>query len=328
MRPYTHINHVERTLINNMHFRAISKTEIARNLNKHCSSIYREIYRNKTRAYHDKEAQELSESRRSKRFRKHDTNGSLRLIVCTLLIDKNLPEVILFYLKNMFPNDRTMHISHESIYSWIYEQKEDKGKFRFTKYLFTHRKKRQKMANIFKNKAIDTTKKNIRERPKEAEDRTEAGHIEGDIIVSARNDAYVLTLVDKRNVHIWGTPLPIKDANTVTCAVSEALSNLPDGYVKTITFDNGTEFSMHKEIEDALGCKVYFADPYCSWQRGLNEHINGRRRQYLPKKKSFAFLTDNEFDYFLNAINNRPRKSRGWKSPTELIAYDLVALDP
>jgi IS30 family transposase len=119
MRPYTHINYAERSVIKNMYFRAISKTGIAWNLNRHRSSIYREIYRNKTKAYHDKEAQELSESRRSKRFRKLDTNGILRLIVCTLLIDKNSPEVISFYLKKMFPDDRTMHISHESIHKLL-----------------------------------------------------------------------------------------------------------------------------------------------------------------------------------------------------------------
>jgi IS30 family transposase len=323
MRPYTHINYVERSVIKNMYFGINSKTEIARSLNRHRSSIYREISRNKTKAYHDKEAQELSENRRSKRSRKLETNGVLRLIVCTLLCDKNSPEVISFYLKNMFPDDSRMHISHESIYKWIYEQKGDNGKQLLIEHLFTHRKYRQKRGNINKNRARDTTKKNIRERPKEAEDRSEAGHIEGDLIVSAGNDAYVLTLVDRKNVHVWGTPLPSKDANTVARAVSEALSELPKGYLKTITFDNGTEFSLHKEIEEALECKVYFADPYCSWQRGLNEHINGRIRHYLPKKKSFAYLTDDKFNYILNAINNRPRKSRGWKSSCELLFNDL-----
>lgn len=327
MRPYTQINYVERAVIKNMYFGDKSKREIARSLNRHRSTIYREISRNKTKSYHDKEAQELCESRRNKRFRKLDANGILQLIVCTLLFEKNSPEVISFYLKDMFPDDSRMHISHESIYAWIYEQKDNKGKHKFIEYLFTHRKKRQNRGKITKNRAKDTTKKNIRERPKEAEERSEAGHIEGDLIVSAGNDAYVLTLVDRKNVYVWGTPLPSKDANTVARAVSEALCELPKGYLKSITFDNGTEFSMHKEIEEALECKVYFADPYCSWQRGLNEHINGRIRHYLPKKKSFAYLTDDELNYILNAINNRPRKSRGWKSSFELFLNDSVALD-
>jgi transposase, IS30 family len=323
MRPYTHINSAERAVIKNMYYSNISKSEIGLHLNRHRSSIYREIERNKTRAYHDKEAQELSEKRRNKRFRKLDKDGRLRLLVCTLLIEKNSPEVISFYLRSNFPDDPTMHISHESIYKWLYEQRDQEGKLRFAEYLFTKRKNRQNRANIYKKRAKDTTKKNIRERPKEADDRTEPGHLEGDLIVSAGNDAYILTLVDRKNAHIWGIPVPSKDSDTVVRAVSEALSDLPNDYVKTITFDNGTEFSMHKEIEEALACKVFFADPYCFWQRGLNEHINGRIRHYLPKKKSFASLTDNEFNNILFAINNRPRKSFGWKSSFEILLCDL-----
>lgn len=323
MRPYTHINFIERRVIKNMFFSEASKSTVAKYLNRHRSSLYREISRNKTKAYHAKEAQELAERRRNRYHRKLDTNGELRLIVCTLLMEKNSPEVISFYMKNIFPEDKRMHISHESIYAWLYEQKEVTGNLKFIEYLFTKRKKRQKRTNIYKNRVKDITKKNIRERPKEALERNKAGHLEGDLIVSAGNDAYVLTLVDRKNVHVWGIPLPSKDANTVARAVSEALSDLPDNYVKTITFDNGTEFSMHKEIEEALNCKVFFADPYCAYQRGLNEHINGRIRHYLPKKKSFAYLTDDLFNNILYAINNRPRKSLEWKSPYELLLNDL-----
>ena len=323
MRPYTQINRTERHVIKNMLYSSKTKADIAKILNRHRSTIVREISRNKTRAYHDIEAQGLSENRRRKKLRKLDTNGVLRLLVCTMLIDRNSPEVISYYLKNMFTDDPAMNISHESIYMWIYEQKDNNGKLLFADYLFTHRKKRQNRSNIYKKRAIDTSKKNIRERPKEANDRKEPGHLEGDLIESAGKDSYVLTLVDRKNIYIWGTPLPSKDANTVTRAITEVLSDLPDNYVKSITFDNGTEFSMHKEIEKAIGCEVYFADPYCSWQRGLNEHINGRIRHYLPKKKSFAYLTDYDFDTILYAINNKPRKSKGWKSPAELLNHHL-----
>ena len=129
--------------------------------------------------------------------------------------------------------------------------------------------------------------------------------------------------IDRKNKNIWGVSIPSKDADTVTRAITETLGELPNDYIKTITFDNGTEFSMHKEIENALSCKVYFADPYCSWQRGLNEHINARIRQYLPKKKSFANLTDDQFDSILYAINNRPRKILGWKSSYEVFLNDI-----
>lgn len=326
MRPYRQINKAERHVIKNMLYGSKTKAYIAQNLNRHRSTICREINRNKTKAYHDTEAQELSEKRHRKTLRKLDTNGRLRLLVCTMLMDRNSPEIISYYLKSMFPDDPNMNISHESIYIWIYEQKDNTGKLIFSEYLFTHRKKRQNRSNIYKKRALDSTKKNIRERPEEANKRNEPGHLEGDLIESAGKDSYILTLVDRKNIYIWGIPLPSKDANTVTRGITEVLSDLPDDYLKSITFDNGTEFSMHKEIEEALDCKVYFADPYCSWQRGLNEHINGRIRHYLPKKKSFAHITDYDFDNILYAINNRPRKSMEWMSSEELFLKDIVAL--
>ena len=89
--------------------------------------------------------------------------------------------------------------------------------------------------------------------------------------------------------------------------------------MKNVKFDNGTEFAAYPVIENALQCEVFFADPYCAWQRGLNEHINGRIRQYIPKKKSFAYLTDEICEDILEAINNRPRKSLGWMTPEELL---------
>lgn len=327
MRLYTHINKTDRRVIKNMIYGGFSYSVIAKALSKDKSTISREIKRNKTKGYHDIEAQELSENRLFKRERKLDKNGCLRLLVCTLLIEKNSPEVISFYLKDLFPNDKSMQVSHESIYSWIYNQKYTDGEITVGKYLFTHRKKRKNRIKTDNNRVKDITKKNIRERPEEAEKRSEAGHIEGDLIVSTNNDAYVLTLVDRKNAYIWGLPLPCKDADTVARAVTEVFSDLPKNYVKTITFDNGTEFANHKDIENVLGCQIYFADPYCSWQRGLNEHINARIRHYLPKKKSFAYLTDEDFNSILYNINNRPRKSFGWKSPSELFKTDIVAPD-
>ena len=123
-----------------------------------------------------------------------------------------------------------------------------------------------------------------------------------------------------------GIKLLSKNAETVTREITEALGSLPDRFVKSITFDNNSEFCMHQSIEKALNCNVYFADPYSPWQRGLNEHINGRIRYYLPKKKSFAHFAD-EFIYdSIFSINARPRKSRGWKSPADILNSYIVAL--
>jgi len=234
-------------------------------------------------------------------------------------MEKNSPEVIAFYLKDTFPDDCSMHLSHEAIYQWLYRQRGVEGNALLSHYLFTGRRKRQNRAHAYKKRDLVQGKRTIRERPVAAQEKSEAGHLEGDLIVSAGNDAYMLTLVDRKLTHTWGVSVPSKDAELVSRAVVEALSALPNGFVKTITFDNGTEFSSFKNIESALNCTVFFADPYCAWQRGLNEHINGRIRHYIPKALSFAHLTDEDVNDILYSINNRPRKSLGWCSPSMLL---------
>lgn len=241
----------------------------------------------------------------------------------SLLLDKNSPELISFYLKENFPDDLTVQISHEAIYRWIYDQNNKS----LTSNLFTKRRIRQDHSNIYKNRGIFIEKKNINERPVGANEKTEPGHLERDLVVSAGHDAYVLTLTDRKIMNIWGLPVNSKDPEEVCRAVVETLETLPEGFVKTITFDNGSEFNLYPIIEEALACKVYFADPYSPWQRGLNEHLNARIRQYLPKKKSFAGLTDDEYQDILFAINNRPRKSRNWRSPMSLLEDALIAFE-
>ena len=320
MRPYNHITYEERRVIQKLLYSRTAKTEICELLQRDESTIYRELKRNKTYGYHYKDAHEKACKRKNKKKRKPDKNGILRLIICTLLIEKNSPEVISYYLKQMFPDEPSMHLSHESIYQWIYEQRDENGAFLLTQYLFTKRKRRQIRSNIYKSRKADIRKCSIHDRPQAANEKTEYGHLEGDLIESTGKDAYMLTLVDRKYKYVWGLPLFSKDSETVSRAVIEALSDLPDSYVRTITFDNGTEFSAYKNIEESLQCKVYFADPYCSWQRGLVEHINSRIRQYLPKKKSFSYLTDE----ILYAINSRPRKSIGWQTPIELLENTIA----
>lgn len=323
MRRFKQISLAERRVIQKTFYSELNKTFVSQSLERHHSSIYREFNRNKTKGYQYEEAQKKADNRRYKKSRKLDINGILRLLVVSLLFDKNSPEVIAFYLKENFPDNPSMHISHEGIYQWIYKQK----RTHLTLLLFTKRKVRQNRCNIYKNRGIYVEKKNIRERPIEANEKSEPGHLEGDLIVSANHDAYVLTLADRKMMNLWGLPVNSKDPEEVCRAVVEALDDLPGGFVKTITFDNGSEFNSYSIIEKALSCKVYFADPYSSWQRGLNEHLNGRIRQYLPKKKSFAGLTDDEFRDILFDINKRPRKSRNWRSPMNLLEESLLAFD-
>jgi IS30 family transposase len=296
-------------------------TDVAKLLDRDRSTLHRELNRNKTKGYNAANAHDLARERRPVKTRKLESNIFLRFMVMEMLECYYSPELIAHTLKELFPDDETMNISHESIYAWIYAQKDVRIKKRISSFLFCHKRKRQKRGNTYKTRGKDPLKKNIKDRPCEANDRTEVGHLEGDLVVSTGKDAYLLTLVDRKTSFTWAVTLPSKDAALVTRAIVEALEDTPSGFVKTITFDNGTEFSLHQDIEHALQCLVYFADPYSSWQRGLNEHINGRIRQFLPKKKSFVDLTDDALISILSIINGRPRKSRGWISPADLISY-------
>lgn len=323
MRLYTQITKDERLVIQNMHYRDITIQEMSVYLGRDRSTIHREITRNKTRGYHYREAHDQACSRRHRRQGKIDRNGMLRLIICSMLAEKYSPEVISYYLRTIFPDEPEMNVSYEAIYQWIYRQRGKAGAADMTQYLFTRRKNRQNRALLHKKRGLNTGKRGIGERPLEANEKTDVGHLEGDLIVSAGNDAYMLTLVDRKIAHVWGLPVPSKDPEMVSRAVVEALGNLPDGFVKTITFDNGSEFSLYDKIENALNCEVFFADPYCAWQRGLNEHINGRIRQFIPKNKSFSHLTDDDFDDILDVINTRPRKSLGWRTPVSLLNQSI-----
>ena len=323
MRQFKQLSISERHVTQKMLYAGLKKNKISSFICRHHSTIYRETERNKTKGYQHEEADEKSKKRRSKKISKLDSNGILRLIVISLLLDKNSPELISYYIKENFPDNKLMQISHEAIYQWLYKKKETS----LASCLFTRRKKRQNRGNSYKNRGVTVNKKNIKERPIEAKEKIEPGHLEGDLIVSAGHDAYVLTLTDIKTMNIWGLPLQSKDPEEVCRGCIEALEHLPAGFIKTITFDNGTEFNSYPIIEKALGCNVYFADSYSAWQRGLNEHLNGRIRQYLPKKKSFAGLTDEVYQDILFAINMRPRKSRNWRSPMSLLEEYFFAFE-
>ena len=322
MRPYKQITGDERRVIQKMYYAGIKRNKIAEYLCRDKSSISREIKRNKTHAYNALEAQGKSTSRRWRKQSKLITDGFIRMIIIDLLVEKNSPEVIAFYLRTYLPLHK---VSHEAIYQWLYDRSEQGG-YAFVSLLFTRRKSRQKRANTYKNRAKDTSKKNIRMRPEAANNRTEFGHLEGDLIVGKENSGYLLTLVDRKADFLWSVTLPSKDEQTTARAFVELLDPLPKGFVRSITLDNGTEFCAYKMIEQALSCQVFFADPYSSWQRGLNEHINGRLRHYFPKKSSFSNLTDEDVAHAVSSINNRPRKSLRWVSPAAILEPYLVAL--
>jgi IS30 family transposase len=157
----------------------------------------------------------------------------------------------------------------------------------------------------------------ISERPQEADKRTHNGHWEGDTMRGGRAKGALATFVDRKSSFLVAQVMPDRKADTLCLAMSRAFRNFPCALRQTFTVDHGNEFFSYRKIEDDLNTKVYFADPYSSWQRGLNENTNGLLRQYFPKKFDFLTLTQQELDMVVDALNNRPRKKLGFLSPCE-----------
>ena len=159
-------------------------------------------------------------------------------------------------------------------------------------------------------------------RPEHIEARSQIGHWEGDTVIGAAHKQAIVTLVERKS----GYALIAKVSNKTSDLVSQAIItqlNPVTPLVKTLTFDNGKEFTQHSKIDAALNSTTYFADPFASWQRGSNENFNGLLRQYIPKKRPLSTVTNQELRMIQDRLNNRPRKRLGFKTPNEVFMQSL-----
>ena len=167
--------------------------------------------------------------------------------------------------------------------------------------------------------------RSIKKRDKSVYKRTELGHWEGDTVESGRVDhkrksSYCfVTLAERKSRFYIAIKVKNRTAAVVTPAIIEALSGFPNELVKTITFDRGKEFSGYEQIEKELNCKTYFCDPYCAWQKGTNENTNGLLREFYPKGMDLSNVDEEELQYNIDLLNNRPRKCINYKTPNEVI---------
>jgi len=159
----------------------------------------------------------------------------------------------------------------------------------------------------------------IEKRPESVANKAAIGDWEGDLIVGKGHKGFLLTYVDRHSKLIKIGQLSLKEAQQVVKATKQLFGKMRSR-VTTITFDNGGEFSHHAQITEALGASVYFANPYSSWERGLNEHSNGLIRQYFPKGQDFTKVSKAQVKKVENLLNHRPRKVLGYKTPAEVFA--------
>lgn len=213
------------------------------------------------------------------------------------------------------------YINHESIYQFIYDS--DYGKTeKLCNYLRQGKKRRTRKYGRKTKHEIIPNRTFIDQRPKEIETRKTIGHWEGDAIIYKYKTA-IQSIVERKLKYTILTKLMRKTADETTNAF---ITNLKEYYVESLTVDNGSENRDHKRIAGKLKAKVYFCHPYHSWEKGTNENTNGLVRRYLPRGSSLENVTQDDLDDIAFELNNRPRKSLQYNTPTEMLELEYSKL--
>jgi IS30 family transposase len=292
--------------------------QIAQDIGKHRSTVYREIARGRggpEGTYNPwwSHNQALLRRRRPKP-EKLRVNAELRAFINDKLGQRWSPQQITRHLARIHPAEAVMNACPETIYRALYNGLLDKR----TARLRTRRTRRKKQRRGIPSKNAIPNMRPVHARPREAEDRRRAGHWEGDLIVGKAQSSAIGTLVDRATRYVRLIHLPGGwKAPQVRDALVEQTGGWPASLRRTLTWDQGRELYYHEEIEDLTGFRIYFCDPHSPWQRGTNEHTNGLLREYFPKGTSLAHYTLRDLVQVERQLNQRPRRVLADRTPAE-----------
>jgi IS30 family transposase len=298
-----------------------SMRSIAARLSRSPSTVSREVRRNGgLRRYRasDAESAAWTRAKRPQTCVLEDRPKLARKVARKLQLRWS-PEQISAWLKREYPHDVGMNVSHETIYRTLFVQARGALKKELTAYLREHARMRRPRAQTkteTRYRIKDAV--SISERPAEAEDRAVPGHWEGDLVFGTVN-CQVATLVERRSRYLMLVKVAGKDTESVVSALTRHVKRLPDGLMRTLTWDRGSEMAGHRKFSMATDVDVYFCDPRSPWQRGSNENINRLLRQYLPKGKDFSHYTQAQFNRIADELNGRPRETLGFANPAEVL---------
>jgi len=217
-----------------------------------------------------------------------------------------------------------MQVSHETIYMSLYVQGRGALRHELHRALRTGRALRRSKQSLPSGAGMIPDMVLISERPSEVEDRAVPGHWEGDLIMGRRKTC-IGTLVERTTRYVMLLKLPDNTAAAVRSAMSAKILTLPAELRRSVTWDRGKEMAQHLRFTIDTGVQVYFCDPNSPWQRGTNENTNGLLRQYFPKGTDLSAFTEGQLDAVAQELNERPRQTLGWMTPSQRLA-ELVAL--
>jgi len=327
-RAARHLQAAEREDISRGLARGESLRAIAGRLGRAPSTISRELARHGgAEAYRATaaDAAAWASSRRPKRCRLA-TNPRLRRAVEGQLRRDWSPQQIAAWLQSCYPDDRTMHVSHETIYQALYVQARGALKRSLIAHLRrgqAYRRPRAKARAVRgPGQLVDIV--SIAERPPEADARAVPGHWEGDLLVG-KLGTQIVTLVERQSRFVLLQRIPTADSATVVAALARRIQRLPTALRRSLTWDRGKEMAQHQRFTLATDVQVYFCDPQSPWQRGSNENTNGLLRQYFPKGADLSRLTQAQLDAVARRLNTRPRQTLNWRTPAEVFAATVAS---
>jgi IS30 family transposase len=327
----------ERIEIADLHQAGVNIRQIAVRLGRAPSTISRELRRNSVTGggYRPFEAHRRATARRARRHgRRVESNDRLRQLLVELLAQRWSPQQISRHLRRQFPDQPSMWLCHESIYRAVYQPgspflrpsrlaPQRRSPLRTGR---DHRRAQQRRDQ--RRPRFEQPMRTIHQRPFHPEDRSQAGHWEGDLIVGKHNISAIGTLVERQTRTVRLLHLPLRDGDTLHAAMAARMADLPPGLLRSITWDQGTEMARHLTITKSIGAPVYFCDSRSPWQRGSNENTNGLLRDYFPKGTDLASHRPEHLLAVENELNNRPRLVLADRSPAELFAALLASTSP
>lgn len=317
--PYKHLSSFERKAIYYRFNSGESCRSIGKLLDRHHTTIMREVRRNKPPYYDyfDESAHQKALARRKvPRHASKRENKVLHELVVAQIACGWSPDAIAGRLKKDNPFNKQMHVSHETIYQWVIHDFQAGGIL--YKDLAKRHKKRKKQRKYGDLRGQIKERISIRERPSIVQERCRVGDWEGDLVEGKKGSGYFVTHVDRTSRYLLAQKIETKQAMLFNEATISMFKPIPAQKQLTLTLDNGKEFSAFKALEERLSFDVFFADPYCSWQRGTNEHTNGMIRRYFPKKTDFSTITNEQLQEVVQKINQRPRKKLNYQTAEEV----------